>query len=65
MSFPIVVIVLDLGHVLFFLIGNNIDTRDRGVGVTTLSSPSSAVLETLLVVLVLLWVSGGSLLNRK
>ena len=65
MSFPMAVIALDLGHVPLFLLGNNIDTRGRGVGVTTLFSPSSAAPETSLVVLILLWVGEGSLLSRK
>ena len=60
MSFSMAVIALDLGHVSPFFRRNNIDTRGRGVGVTTLS-PSSAGLGTLLVVLVLFRVSGKSL----
>ena len=64
MSFPMAVIALNLGHVPPFLLSNDIDTRGRGVGVITLSL-SSAAPETLLVVLVFLWISGGSLLSRR
>ena len=65
MSFPMAVKAFDLGHVLVlsFLRGNRIDTRGRGVVVTTWS-PSSAAAGTLLVVLVLLRV-GGSLLSGR
>ena len=59
MSFSMVVIALDLGHILPFLLGNNIDIHGRGVGVTTLS-PSSAALET-----VLFRFGGGSLLSER
>ena len=65
MFFPIVVIALDLGHVPFFLHGNDIDTRDRRVGVITLSPPSSAVPGTSLMVLILLRVGGRSLLSGR
>ena len=65
MSFPMTVIALHLGHVTLFLLENNIDTRGRGVGVTTLSPPSSAASKISLVVLILLWVGGGSLLSRR
>ena len=55
----------DLGHVLVFPFfhGNGIDTRGRGVGVTTLS-PSSAAAGISLVVLVFFRV-GGSLLSGR
>ena len=59
-----IVIALDLEHVPPFLLGNNIDIRGREVGVSTLL-PSSAASGTSLVVLVLLWVSRRSLLNRR
>ena len=59
------VIALDLRHVPPFLLGNDIDTRGREVGVTTLFPLSSVAPKTSLVVLVLLWVSGGSLLSRR
>ena len=67
MSFPIAVIAFDFRHVPIFpfLLRNNIDTRGRGVGVTTLSPPSSAVPGTLLVVLILFWVGEESLLSGK
>ena len=61
------VMVFDLGHVpvfLFFL-RNDIDTHGRGVGVTTLSFLSFTAPETLLVVLILLWIGGRSLLSRQ
>ena len=60
-----VVKAFDFGHVpvLSFLRGNSIDTRGRGVNITTLSLLSASP-ETLLVVLVLLWV-GGSLLSGQ
>ena len=65
MSFLIAIKAFDFGHVpvLFFLCGNGIDTRGRGVGVTTLS-PLSTAPGTLLMVLVLFWV-GGSLLGGR
>ena len=50
--------------VLSFLLGNNIDTCGRVVGVTTLSPSSSAAPETSLVVPVLVWIR-GSLLSRR
>ena len=65
MFFSIAVIALDLGHVSLFLLGNNIDIRGSGVGVTTLSPPSSAAPGTLLIVLILLWVGKRSLLSRR
>ena len=64
MSFPMTVIALDLGHIPPFFLGNNIDTRGRGVSVTTLFS-YFAVPETLLVVLVLLRVGRRSLLSGR
>ena len=67
MSFPIAVIAFDFGYVpvFLFLLGNDIGTRGRGVGVTTLSPPSFAAPRTLLVVLILLWVGGRSLLSGR
>ena len=65
MSFPMVVIALDLGYVPLFLLGNDIDTRGWRVGIKTLFSPSSTRPRTLLVVLILLRVGGGSLLSGK
>ena len=67
MSFPMTVIAFDLGYVpvLPFFLGNDIDSCDRRVGVTTLSPPSSTALESLLVVLIFLRVGGGSLLSGK
>ena len=66
MSFLMTVKAFDLEHVsvLSFLRGNNINTRGKGVGVTTLFSLSSTGPGTSLVVLVLLRV-GGSLLSRR
>ena len=66
MSFPIVVKAFDFGHVLVlsFFCGNDIDTRGRGVSVTTWSPLSSAAPKTSLVGLVLLWV-GRSLLSGR
>ena len=64
MFFPMAVIALDLGNVLLFLFGNNIDTRSRRVGVMTLSLSSTAP-GTLLVLLVILWVGGGGLLGSR
>ena len=66
MSFPMTIKAFDFRHVLVFsfLIGNNIDTRGRGVGITTLSPLSSMTPGTSLMVLVLLWV-GGSLLSGR
>ena len=64
MSIPMAVIALDLGHVPFFLLGNNINTCGRGVAITILS-PSSAAPGTSMIVLVLFWVSGRSLLSGK
>ena len=64
MSFPMAVIAFNLEHVPPFLLGNNIDTCGRRVGVTTLSS-SSAVPGTPLEVLIFLWVGERSLLSRK
>ena len=60
------VIAFDFGYVpiFLFLLGNNINTRGRGVSVTTLSFLSFAAPRTLLVVLILLWV-GGSLLSGR
>ena len=67
MSFLMIVIVFDFGHVpvLPFFLGNDIDTCERGLNVTTLSSPSSAAPGTSLVVLILFWVGGGSLLSGR
>ena len=67
MFFPMAVIVFNFGHVpvLPFLLGNGIDTRGRGVGVTTLSPPSSTAPKTLLVVLILFRIGGGSLLSGR
>ena len=59
-----VVIALDLENVPPFLHGNDIDTRGRGVRVTTLSL-SFAAPKTSLVVLVLLGVGRGSLLGER
>ena len=67
MSFLMAVIAFDLGHVfvILFLLVNDIDTCGKGVGVMTLSSPSSAAAETSLVVLILLRVGRRSLLSGK
>ena len=67
MSFSMAVLAFDFGYVLSlpFLLGNDIDTRGKGVGVTTLSPPSFATPGTSLVVLILFWVGGGSLLSGK
>ena len=58
MSFPMAVKAFDFGHVSIFsfLLGNDIDTRGRGVSVTTLSPSYSAVPGNLLVVLILFQV---------
>ena len=66
MSFLIAVKAFNFGHVsvFFFYRGNNIDTRGRGVGVTTLSHLPSVAPGTSLVVLVFLQV-GVSLLSRR
>ena len=61
------VIAFDFGHVpvFLFLLGNNIDTCGRGVGVTILSPLSSTAPGILLVVLILLRLGGRSLLSRR
>ena len=66
MSFPMAIKAFDFGYipVLSFLCENDIDTRGRGVDVTTLSPLSSAVPGTSLMVLVLLRV-GRSLLSGR
>ena len=53
MIFPMAVIALDFGNVVFFLLRNNIGTCGRRVKITTLS-PYSIVPGTSLVVLVFL-----------
>ena len=67
MFFSMTAIAFDFGYVpvLPFFFQNDIDTRGRGLGVTTLSPSFSAALRTLMVVLVLLWVGGGSLLSGR
>ena len=64
MSFPMIVKAFELRHdlVLSFLHGNDINTCDRGVSVTTLSPLSSTAPRSSLVVLVLFRV-GRSLLS--
>ena len=66
MSFLMAVEAFDFGHVpvFSFLLGNDIDTRSRRVGITTLSPLFSAAPGTLLVVLIFLWVGGGLLSGR-
>ena len=66
MFFPMPIKAFNFRHVSIFsfLPGNNINTRGRGVGVTTLSPLSSAAPGTSLVVLVLLRV-GRSLLSKR
>ena len=66
MSFPMAVKAFNFRHVLVlsFLLGNNIDTRGKGVGITTLFPSSSVAPGTSLVILILFRV-GGSLLSGR
>ena len=67
MSLLVTVVALNLGEIfIFFLDGGGIDTHCRRVMATTLSlSASSAPKTSLLVVLIILWVGGGSLLSGR
>ena len=67
MSFLVTVVVFDLGEILFFLLdGGGINTHYRRVMATTLSSLApSAPKTSLLLVLVLFQVGGGSLLSGR
>ena len=66
MSFPMAIKAFDFGHIpiLLFFLGNNIDTRGRGVGVTTLSASSFMAPRSSLVILVLLRVRRNLLSER-
>ena len=57
------VIVVNLGNVPFFFLGNDIDTHGKGVRVTILSLFSTA--PGTLVILVLLPIGGGCLLSGR
>ena len=61
------VVTLDLEDIFhFFLNGAGINTSCKGVVTTTLSPLALLTLRTfLLVILVLFWVGGGSLLSKK
>ena len=63
----VTIVALDLGEISLLLLDDNgIDIRCRRVMTTTLSLTASSALRTsVLMVLVLLWVGGGSLLNGK
>ena len=67
MSFSMAVKAFDFGHVpiLSFFLENNIDTRGRGLSITTLSLSSSATPGTSLVVLTLLRVRRSLLSGRE
>ena len=67
MSLPVIVVALDLGNIFHFILSNTgVDTRCRGVVIVALFlSAPSALRTSLLVVLVLFWVGGRSLLSRK
>ena len=67
MSLLVTVVEFDLGDIFHLLLdGAGIDTRCRKVVAMTLSFlVSSAPGTSLLVVLVLFWVGGGSLLSER
>ena len=67
MSLPVTVVALDLGDIFHFLLnGSGVDTHCRRVVALTLFlSTSSTPGTSLLEVLVLFWVGGGSLLSGK
>ena len=67
MSLPVTVVALDLGEIFLLLLdGGGVDTRCKRVMTRTLSLLAHLALRTsLLVVLVLLRVGGGSLLSGR
>ena len=67
MSFPVTVVALDLRNIFHLLLdGASVESYCRRVVALTLSLSAPLAPETsLLVVLVLLWVGGGSLLSGR
>ena len=67
MSLPLTVVILDLGDIFHLLLDDvGVDSHCKRVVALTLSSLAPSAPETsLLVVLVLFWVSGGSLLSGR
>ena len=67
MSLPLTVVALDLGNISHFLLdGTGVYTRCRRFVAVDLSLLAPSVLKTsLLIVLVLFWIGGGSLLSGK
>ena len=66
MSFPLTVVALNLGDIFYLLLdGTGIDIRCKRVVALTLSLSAPSAPGTLLVVLVFLWIGGGSLLSGR